>query len=45
VKCGGLRLSVAKVDIERSAGSYIDYLVMYKFGEQWRIVNKTFVDR
>ena len=38
-------LAVAKVDIERAGGSYIDYLVLYKLGEEWRIVNKAFVVR
>ena len=39
------KLAVAKVDISRSGGSYVDYLVLYKLDRGWRIVTKTFVSR
>lgn len=39
------QLAVAKVDISRNGGSYVDYLVLYKLAEGWRIVTKTFVTR
>ena len=39
------QLAVAKVDISRRGGSYVDYLVLYKLGNGWRIVTKTFVAR
>ena len=38
-------LAVAKVEISRSGGSYVDYLVLYKLARGWRIVTKTFVTR
>jgi hypothetical protein len=38
-------MAVAKVDISRSGGSYIDYLVLYKLARRWRIVTKTYVVR
>lgn len=39
------QLAVAKVDISRSGGSYVDVLVCQKIAEQWRIVHKSFVVR
>ena len=39
------RLAVAKLDISRDGGSYIDYLVLQKIAGEWRIVTKTFVVR
>lgn len=39
------KLAVAKVDIARDGGSYIDYLVLYKLSDGWRIVTKTYVVR
>lgn len=39
------KLAIAKVEISYSKGSYIDYLVLYKVGDDWRIVTKTFVTR
>lgn len=39
------KLAVAKVDISREGGSYVDYLVLYKLGGGWRIVTKTYVVR
>jgi len=36
---------VAKVDIAREGGAYVDYLVLYKLGVGWRIVTKTYVVR
>ena len=39
------KLAVAKVDISREGGSYVDYLVLYKLGVGWRIVTKTYVVR
>jgi len=38
-------LAVAKIDISREGGSYVDYLVLYKLGGGWRIVAKTYVVR
>lgn len=39
------KLAVAKVEISFSKGNYIDYLVLYKVGDDWRIATKTFVTR
>ncbi len=39
------KLAVAKVEISRSGGSYIDYLVLQNLADGWRIVTKTFVVR
>ena len=38
-------LAVAKVEISREGGSYVDYLVLYRLASGWRIVTKTFVSR
>ncbi len=38
-------LAMAKLDISRSGGSYVDYLALQKIAGEWRIVNKTFVVR
>ena len=35
-------VAVSKLHISRKGGSYVDFLVLYKIGERWRIVNKTF---
>lgn len=37
------KLAVAKVFISTKKGHYIDYLVLQKIGEQWKIVIKTYV--
>ena len=39
------RLAVAKVQISRAGGHYVDYLALHKLAGGWRIVNKTFVMR
>ena len=39
------QLAMAKLDISREGGSYIDYLVLQKIAGEWRIVTKTFVVR
>jgi hypothetical protein len=39
------KVAVAKLDISRSGGSYVDFLVLYKIAGEWRIVNKTFAVR
>ncbi len=38
-------LAMAKVEISRTGGSYIDYLLLYRLAPGWRIVTKTFVSR
>ena len=38
-------VAVAKVEISRKDGSYVDFLVLYMIAEEWRIVNKTFAVR
>jgi len=37
------KMAMVKLDFDTPKNHYIDYLVMYKRNEQWRIVNKTFV--
>ncbi len=39
------RLAVAKLEISRKGGSYVDILTCHKIEGQWRIVNKAFVTR
>jgi hypothetical protein len=39
------QLAVAKLDISRAGGSYVDYLVLQKIAGEWRIVTKTYVVR
>jgi Zn ribbon nucleic-acid-binding protein len=38
-------LAVAKLQISRSNGHYIDFLILQKINDRWRIINKTFVTR
>jgi hypothetical protein len=37
------KMAMVKMDFKTSKTHYIDYLVMYKRNDEWRIVNKTFV--
>jgi len=37
------KMAMVKLDFDTPKTHYIDYLVMYKRNNQWRIVNKTFV--
>ena len=37
------KLAVAKVFISTKKGHYIDYLILQKISEQWKIVTKTYV--
>ena len=39
------RAAVAKLEISRKGGSYIDFLVCHKIADRWKIVNKTFAVR
>ena len=39
------KMAMVKLDFQTSKTHYIDYLVMYKRENQWRIINKTFVAR
>lgn len=39
------QLAVAKLEIARTGGSYVDYLVLYRIAGAWRIVTKTYVTR
>ncbi len=36
-------LAIAKVEVSFSKSDFIDYLVLYKVGNDWRIMTKTFV--
>ncbi|TLX48085.1 hypothetical protein C1E24_04595 [Pseudoalteromonas phenolica] len=36
-------MAMVKLNFETSKTHYIDYLVLYKFNDAWKIVNKTFV--
>lgn len=36
-------MAMVKLDFDTPKTHYIDYLVMYKRNNQWRIINKTFV--
>ena len=38
-------VAVAKLEISRRGGGYIDFLVFYRISDSWRIVNKTFAVR
>ena len=38
-------VAVARVNISRTGGSYVDLLTLYKLDAGWRIVNKAFVTR
>ena len=38
-------VAVAKLKISRRCGGYIDFLVLYRISDSWRIVNKTFAVR
>jgi hypothetical protein len=38
-------VALAKLDISRSRGSYIDFLTLYKIDGSWKIVNKVFASR
>jgi len=38
-------LAVARVYISRAGGHYIDYLTLYRIGDRWHIVSKTYVTR
>ena len=37
------KMAMVKLDFHTSKTHYVDYLVMYKRNNEWRIVNKTFV--
>ena len=37
------RMAMVKLDFDTPRTHYVDYLVMYKREEGWRIINKTFV--
>ncbi|KGJ93780.1 nuclear transport factor 2 family protein [Colwellia psychrerythraea] len=37
------KMAMVKLDFKTSKSHYIDYLVMYKRDNNWRIINKTFV--
>ncbi|MDP2561608.1 nuclear transport factor 2 family protein [Psychrobium sp. 1_MG-2023] len=37
------KMAMVKLDFETPKTHYVDYLVMYKRNDAWRIVNKTFV--
>ena len=37
------KMAMVKLSFETSKTHYIDYLVMYKLEDQWRIINKTYV--
>lgn len=37
------KMAMVKMDFKTKKTHYIDYLVMYKRNENWRIVNKTFI--
>lgn len=36
-------MAMVKMDFKTAKTHYVDYLVMYKRNNQWRIINKTFV--
>jgi len=37
------KMAMVKLDFDTPKTHYIDYLVMYKLENEWRIINKTFV--
>jgi len=37
------KMAMVKLNFETSKTHYIDYLVMYKRNDEWRIINKTFI--
>ncbi len=37
------KMAMVKMDFTTAKTQYIDYLVMYKRDEKWRIINKTFI--
>lgn len=37
------KMAMVKLDFDTPKNHYIDYLVMYKRNDNWRIINKTFV--
>ena len=37
------KMAMVKLDFDTPKEHYVDYLVMYKRGGHWRIINKTFV--
>lgn len=37
------QMAMVKLDFDTPKTHYIDYLVMYKRGNEWRIINKTFI--
>lgn len=37
------KMAMVKLDFTTTKSHYIDYLVMYKRNDQWRIINKTFI--
>lgn len=39
----GDKMAMVKLDFDTSKTHYVDYLVMYKREQTWKIVNKTFV--
>ena len=39
------KMAMVKLDFDTPKTHYIDYLVMYKREDNWRIINKTFVAR
>jgi hypothetical protein len=39
------KVAIAKIEIKLGQKLYIDYLSLYKWGEQWKIVSKTFAQK
>lgn len=39
------KMAMVKLEFETSKTHYIDYLVMYKRENKWRIINKTFISQ
>jgi hypothetical protein len=39
------KAAIAKIEIKLGQKLYYDYLSLYKIGEQWKIVSKTFVQK
>jgi hypothetical protein len=37
------KMAMVKLDFDTPKTHYIDYLVMYKRNDEWRIINKTFI--
>lgn len=39
------KMAMVKLDFDTPKTHYIDYLVMYKREDEWRIINKTFISK